>query len=214
MKNKLTKIALMAALALAFAFTFSCSPDSNGGGGGGGGGLAGTVWEGQNSYTISFTAPNKYSVNVSNIPFISGTYEFDAKSGIGTLFPEYGNPEPFTVDGNKLTYSFGEFTKKGSSSPDNNGGGGGGGLAGTTWECTESYAGISVTYTLTFTASRVTLDSKMMGIPTSTYEGTYTLNGSSVTIEWDDGYDGSGSYSAKGNKLTSNDKEKHTFTKK
>jgi hypothetical protein len=96
---------------------------------------------------------------------------------------------------------------------DGNSGGGGGGtggvsFAGTTWKCTESLPVVgSVTYTLTFTtASRVKLEALGM-----TYNGTYTVTGSSVTVKWDAGYTGSGSYSVNGNKLT--DSDGHIFIK-
>ena len=80
-----------------------------------------------------------------------------------------------------------------------------GDLAGTTWKCTETYYGMETTYTLIFTASRVTLEASMMGISTGTYNGTYTVNGSSVTVNWDPGYTGSGSFSINGNRLTSSE---------
>jgi len=50
-----------------------------------------------------------------------------------------------------------------------------------------------------------------MGIPMEPENGTYKLNGSSLTINWDGGYDGSGSYSVSGNKLTSS--EGYVFTR-
>jgi len=92
---------------------------------------------------------------------------------------------------------------------DNSGGGGTGGisLAGTTWKCTESvpYFG-TLTYTLTFTASRVNLEA--LG---GTYSGTYTVNRSSGTVNWDSGYNGFGSFTVNGNKLTTS--EGHIFIK-
>jgi len=58
-------------------------------------------------------------------------------------------------------------------------GSGGGGLSGTTWNCTTS----GVTATLTFTSSsRVRLEASGQA-----FNGNYTLNGSSGTINWDDG---------------------------
>jgi hypothetical protein len=98
----------------------------------------------------------------------------------------------------------------GCGGDDNPSGGGGGGsvsLAGTTWMCTESYYGVmEVTYTLTFTASTVKME--YLG---QTENGTYTVKGSSITIKWDGGYTGFGSFSVKGNKLTSS--EGNVFTK-
>jgi len=79
--------------------------------------------------------------------------------------------------------------------------GGGGSLAGTTWKCTETYAGVmEVTYTLTFTISTVKME--YLG---QTVNGTYTVNGGSITVNWDPGYTGSGSFSINGNRLTSSE---------
>jgi len=81
-----------------------------------------------------------------------------------------------------------------------------GSLAGTTWKCTESYYGVmTVTYTLTFTSSsRVRLEYSMMGYG-ETYNGTYRVNGSSISVSWDAGYNGSASYTLSGNRLTSSE---------
>jgi len=102
-------------------------------------------------------------------------------------------------------------------------GGGGGGssgggsgsvasLSGTKWKCEEDYYGyITVTYTLTFTsASRVKLEYSMMGYKDE-YTGTYTVSGSNITVKWDAGYSGSGSFTVNGNKLTTG--EGYVFTK-
>jgi len=112
-----------------------------------------------------------------------------------------------------IGFSMAACSDDGGGGPGGGGGGGGGGgnsLAGTTWKCTESYYGMSVTYTLTFTASRVTLAYNMMGA-SDIYNGTYTVNGNSVTMNWDQGWTGSASYTLNGNKLT--DTEGHIFTK-
>ena len=96
----------------------------------------------------------------------------------------------------------------GGSGGGGGGGGGGNSLAGTTWKCTQSvpYYG-SITSTLTFTTdTRVKMDT--FG---GTYNGTYTVKGSSVTVNWDPGYTGSGSYSLSGNRLT--DSDGNVFTK-
>jgi len=92
-----------------------------------------------------------------------------------------------------------------------------GDLAGTTWESTitSSAGGYSVTVisTLTFISdSAVTLEARTMGISTGTYNGTYTFNGRVVNVNWAAGYNGSGTYSTKGNTLT--DREGHVFYKK
>jgi len=118
-------------------------------------------------------------------------------------------------DGKSLNISGTDITgtwtrKTGGGGSGGGGGGGSGSLAGTTWKCTESYPGVgSVTYTLTFTSvSRVTLAYNMMGI-SDTYNGNYTVNGSSITVKWDAGYTGSGAFSVNGNRLT--DDEGHIF---
>jgi hypothetical protein len=94
----------------------------------------------------------------------------------------------------------------GGNGGEGNGGGNGGGgnginLAGTTWECTESYYGVmTVTYTLTFTASTVKMDYLYQ-----TVNGTYYVNGSSIIINWEGGYTGYGSFTISGNRLTSSE---------
>jgi len=93
----------------------------------------------------------------------------------------------------------------------------GGSLSGTKWVCEDSFYGVTTIYTLTFTSStRVKLESAMevMGysIPSDTYEGTYTVSGSTISVEWDAGYYGSGTYTRNGNKITSS--EGYVFTKK
>jgi hypothetical protein len=121
---------------------------------------------------------------------------------------------PITWSNDTQTTVSGTLTGKGSGGGGGGGGGGGSGiLAGTTWKCTESYPGVgSITFTLSFTtASRVTLESNMMGISAGTYNGTYTVNGSSINVQWDAGYTGSGSFSVNGNRLT--DSEGHVFIK-
>jgi len=115
-----------------------------------------------------------------------------------------------TIDGDTIALNDGStYTKVASSSgtvpgtvP---GTGGSGSLEGTTWVCTESYYGMSVTYTLTFTASTVKMESVMMDMIIDTQNGTYKVNGSKVTIDWEAGYEGSGSFTANGNKLTSSE---------
>jgi len=123
MKN-LFKVFGIIALAAVIGFSFAACSDGGGGGGSGGGGgggsssLAGTNWSHQNDfYTLSFTA-SQYTMKCVGVKFASDTYEFDAKSGKGTLFKVYddGSNEPFTVNGKNLTYGDGEhawvFTKK------------------------------------------------------------------------------------------------------
>jgi len=88
----------------------------------------------------------------------------------------------------------------GDDSGGGGGGGGSGGLSGTTWNCTTP----GVTATLTFTSSsRVKLE--YYG---QTDNGTYTFNGSSGTINWDDGE--RDTFTVNGNSLTMG---QYTFTK-
>ena len=81
---------------------------------------------------------------------------------------------------------------------DDGGGGGGGdsGLSGTTWTYTESGGSATLTF----------IDSSKVKM--GTFNGTYTFNGSSGTINWDDGdrY----TFTVNGNQLTM---EGYTFTK-
>jgi len=122
--------------------------------------------------------------------------------------------------GNGTAGSGGSITSGGGGSGGNNGGGwtpggsgggsGGGNLSGTTWKCTDSSTGITLITTLTFTSgSRVRMETSMevMGfsIPSDTYEGTYTVSGSTISIEWDAGYYGSGTYTRNGNKITTSE---------
>jgi hypothetical protein len=82
---------------------------------------------------------------------------------------------------------------------DDDSGGGGGGLSGTTWTYTES----GTTFTLTFTASTVKMEYLGQAL-----NGTYTFNGSSGTINWEDG--DHESFTVNGNQLTISG---YTFTK-
>ena len=77
---------------------------------------------------------------------------------------------------------------------DTGGGGGGGGgvnLAGTTWKYTQ----LGETFTLTFTATTVKME-----YPGITMYGTYTLNGNSGSIIWNEG--GGDTFVVNGNTLT------------
>jgi len=86
------------------------------GGSSGGGGLVGTRWQGTDeglanikNYSLSFTASqyNWYIMDIDK-PFKTGTYEFDVKTGKGTMFTAYHDSQGdhdshFTVAGNRLT---------------------------------------------------------------------------------------------------------------
>ena len=103
----------------------------------------------------------------------------------------------------------------GGGSGGGSGGGGGGSvssLSGTRWKCVEDYYGVmEVTYILRFTSSsRVTLEYSMMNVNIDTYEGTYTLSGSRITVEWDEGYRGTATYSVSGKTMTSSEGNKFT----
>jgi len=113
MKNLFKVFGIIAIVAIIGFSMVACGDD--GGGGGEGGGLAGTRWQGTNeglapgqNYSLRFTA-SKYSAHIMDIdtPFVEDTYEFDSKSGTGTLFRYYtnsnGDNAHFTVVGNKLT---------------------------------------------------------------------------------------------------------------
>ena len=79
-------------------------------------------------------------------------------------------------------------------------------LAGTTWMYEKNYNGMTLyTYTLKFTSEeKVTLEYKMMGVPPSIDQGTYTYSNKTVTLSPDtilpDEYESRGSVS--GNKMT------------
>jgi hypothetical protein len=102
-----------------------------------------------------------------------------------------------------------------SGSGGGGGGGGGGGvvnLPGTTWKRTNADPILgTATYTLTFTDSEVELKEATAGVTSKTSKGTYTLNGSTVTVTWTYGKTGSETFSVNGNTLTvSNNGNKFT----
>ena len=188
----------------------------------------GRTEDGQTYYTLRITENpmSRYAAQSGDdYELTSGAKRSNGKvvgvfGGELTLSPS-NNPSTFTATVSEsgltalkgtITWSNGEIepapssslTGQGSSS---GGGGGSSSLAGTKWECTETLPGVgSVTFTLTFTASTVKME--WLG---QTENGTYTVKGSSINIQWNAGYTGSGSFTVNGERLI--DSEGHIFIK-
>jgi len=200
---------------------------SGGGIGIGGGGGGGSISSKPSTPTgVTASAQSSSSIKISWTK-VSGADEYNvyrSTSASGSFsYRGYTTSTSYTDTGltaNTTYYykvtaenDYGESAQSSYASATTSGSGGSvGSLSGTTWKYEESYYGVTVTYILTFTSSsRVKLEYSMMGYTMGEYNGTYTVSGSKISVDWDAGYSGSGYYTASGNKLTS--EEGDVFTK-